>query len=334
MPKVSVLMPVYNAEQYLAQAIDSILKQTFTDWELILINDGSTDNSEAIITQYEDERIYYIRNASNSGLIKTLNKGIDFCHGKYIARMDADDVCEPSRLQKQVDFMELHADYVMCGTNATVIDNNGNETGKIENLSSDNYLKINLLFSTPFIHPSVMIRTEILRNNRYDENYLHVEDYELWCRLAQLGKVANIEDKLIRYRWHQTNVSVLNSTLQDELKGKVIQRELDIFLDLKPTKEELYYHTLTFNLYKLGNKADISTNEFDNISKWFSKIIAQNKRLKRYPESDLIAFLWSRWIVLSFSQKRYSKIIPNFASFNPQVIMKVLKLIFFLKSKK
>ena len=106
MPKVSILMPVYNAEQYLSQALDSIVSQSFEDWELILINDGSTDRRESIIMDYDDERIFYIKNPVNLKLIKTLNKGIDYCGGQYIARMDADDICHPDRLKRQVEFLD------------------------------------------------------------------------------------------------------------------------------------------------------------------------------------------------------------------------------------
>ena len=251
MPKVSILMPVYNAEQYLSQALDSIVSQSFEDWELILINDGSTDRSESIIMDYDDERIFYIKNPVNLKLIKTLNKGIDYCGGQYIARMDADDICHPDRLKRQVEFLDSHPQVLMCGTAATVLDNSGVKPGNIHNLTSDDYLQINLMFSPSFIHPSMMIRTEVLKHNKYDEAYKHVEDYDLWCRIAKLGKVANIDDELLQYRWHDSNVSVLNSEVQHELKDELIQRELSR-LALTPTELELYCHKVTFQLYALG----------------------------------------------------------------------------------
>ncbi|MDR2955101.1 MAG: glycosyltransferase [Prevotella sp.] len=333
MPKVSVLMPVYNAERFLDKAIGSIISQTFTDWELILINDGSTDNSEAVINRFEDERIYYIKNPENQGLIKTLNKGIDYCHGRYIARMDADDISQPHRLQEQVDFLEYHPDHIMCGTNAIVIDNEDKATGKIRNLTENNLLQINLLFSPPFVHPSMMIRREILQDNRYDEAYKHVEDYELWCRIARLGKIANIGKDLLQYRWHDSNVSVLNNEIQDKLKDKVIENQIET-LGLHPTNEELYYHKITFRLYQLGNKQNISTIVTDNVSAWFSKLLKQNNVKKLYNQSDFIAFLWSRWIVLCVAQKKYGKaLFPTFKTLNPSVFLKLFKLVLFLRKK-
>lgn len=332
MPKVSILMPVYNASRYISEAIDSVLAQDFQDWELILINDGSTDDSEAIIMQYEDNRIYYVKNRINLGLIKTLNKGLDLCEGEYIARMDADDVALSGRLRKQVNFLDNHRACLMCGTNAVVIDNSGKQSGRIRNLTNNNFLQISLLFSPSFIHPTVMIRKEILRSNKYNEAYKHVEDYELWCRIARQGKIANLSDELLAYRWHDTNVSVLNNKVQEELKDKIITDELRA-LEIVPTAEELYYHKITFRLYSLGHKQDVSVGQFGEISEWFSKLISQNEIHKKYNAKDLRAFLWARWIVLCISQKKYGKMIPAFASFNPLVLTKLLRLILFLKTK-
>ncbi|NDV93714.1 glycosyltransferase [Dysgonomonas sp. 521] len=333
MPKVSILMPVYNAGQYLSQALDSIISQRFRDWELILINDGSTDDSESIIRQHEDERIYYIKNPVNLKLIKTLNKGIDYCGGQYIARMDADDICYADRLGHQVAFMDSHPECLMCGTSATVIDGNGKKTGKIHNLADNDYLQINLMFSPPFIHPSVMIRREVLQQNRYDEAYKHAEDYELWCRIAKQGKIANIGSELLQYRWHESNVSVIHNDAQEELKNKIIKDELSR-LDITPTEDELYYHRITFQLYNLGNKQDMSVDLFKEVSAWFAKLVKQNSIKQVYNQPALIAFLWARWIVLCISQKKYTKIMsPAFAKYSPDILTRLVKLILFLRKK-
>lgn len=333
MPRVSILMPVYNAGQYLSTALDSILSQSFRDWELILINDGSTDDSESIIMQYDDERIYYIKNTINLKLIKTLNKGIDYCGGQYIARMDADDICHPDRLKQQVEFLDSHPEYLMCGTSASVIDHNGKKTGKIHNLTKNDYLQINLMFSPSFIHPSMLIRREVLQQNRYNENYKHVEDYELWCRIAKQGKVANIDAELMEYRWHDSNISVVHNKVQEELKDKIIKDEIGR-LGIITTEEELHYHKITFRLYNLGSRQAVSIDSFKKVSSWFSKLIKQNSIKQVYNQSALIAFLWSRWTVLCISQKKYGKIIfPSFARCNPNIITRLIKLIIFLWKK-
>jgi len=333
MPKVSILMPVYNAGQYLSRALDSILAQGFRDWELILINDGSTDNSESIITQYDDERIYYIKNPVNLKLIKTLNKGIDYCGGQYIARMDADDICHPDRLKRQVEFLDSKPECLMCGTSAIVIDGNEKKTGKIRNLTDNDYLQISLMFSPSFIHPSMMIRSEVLQHNRYDEAYKHVEDYDLWCRIAKQGKIANIDSELFEYRWHDSNVSVVHNKAQEELKDKIIKDEISR-LGIIPTEDELYFHKITFQLYNLGSRLDVSIDLFKEVSGWFSKLIHQNSIKQVYSQPALIAFLWSRWAVLCISQKKYVKIMsPSFASYNPAILSRLIKLILFLRKK-
>lgn len=327
-------MPVYNATPYLAEALESILMQTFKDWELILIDDGSTDDIMSVLSKYRDERVYYIKNEINLGLIKTLNKGIDYCSGDYIARMDADDISHPRRLEHQVNFMDKHPEYLMCGTNALVIDNDRLRTGKIRNLTSNDFLQVNLLFSTPFVHPSMMIRKEVLEVNKYDENYKHAEDYELWCRIAHQGKIANIDKDLLLYRWHDSNVSVLNRETQDKLKETIITREL-ARLGIEPNAEDLYYHRLTFNLYHLGNKIDAKKEEIKGVDIWFSKLLKQNREKNVYKHTDFVAFLWARWIVLCLSQKKYGKVLfPTFSSFKPSILIRLFKLILFLRKKR
>lgn len=333
MPKISILMPVYNAQKYLIEAVDSILNQTFKDWELIIINDGSTDSSRELLSQIADDRVIIVDNEKNLGLIDTLNKGINLCRGEYIARMDADDISVNKRIEKQVQFMDSHPHHIMCGTNALVIDNNGKITGKIRNLTDNQSLQINLLFSNPFIHPSMMIRSDILKKNLYDKQYKHIEDYELWCRIALRGKVANLEDDLLLYRWHDSNISVINAETQIQLKKEINKRQLERF-GLTPDDHELHAHNITFNLYHLGTKQEISVDKINNVEEWFNKLSIQNKKLNIFPQTDFIAFLWGRWLVLCLSQKRYSKILnPQFASYKVSIIRKLLGLISHLKNK-
>lgn len=328
MAKVSVLMPVYNGGKFLAQAIESIGFQSFTDWELIIVDDGSTDNTCEIAARYRDSRIYYLKNETNLGLIKTLNKGIGYCSGEYIARMDADDISEINRLQHQVEFMDAHPDYIMCGTGATVISSGKVKSGKIKNLTRNAYLQMNLLFSSPFVHPSMIIRRDVLLENRYDETFLHAEDYELWCRLATKGKIANLNRVLLQYRWHDTNVSVLNASVQDEQKDRIIKRQLAL-LDIEPTEEDLWCHKITFQLYKLGKKQTIAVDKMNKVSGWFARLLKNNKEKRLYDQDGFCAFLWTRWCVLCFSQRKYLKAFcPPFARCTPCVLRKLCSLIF------
>lgn len=333
MPQISVLMPVYNAQKYLGEAIDSIINQSYKNWELILINDGSDDGSEAIIKSYEDTRIKYLKNDFNIGLINTLNKGLEFCSGKYIARMDADDIALKDRLAHQYKFLESNPAYGMCGGDALVIDNNGKETGRIKNVYSNNLLKINLLFSVPFVHPCMMVRREVFERFKYDMEFKHVEDYDLWCRIASEWKVANLPHNLLKYRWHNTNVSVLNETYQAELKNFIIRRELKQ-IGLEPSEDELYYHTITFQLYSKGSKLNVSVENMEGIKSWFSKLIRRNREVKVYDMSAFVSFLWSRWIVLCLSQKKYVQaLFPPFFSYTPKSLWITTKLVLFLSKK-
>ncbi|SHG24183.1 glycosyltransferase family 2 protein [Dysgonomonas macrotermitis] len=335
MPKISVILPVYDASAYLARAIDSIIGQTYTDWELIVINDGSTDNSESIVVNYSDNRINYYKNEVNSGLIFTLNKAIGLCSGKYIARMDADDIASPERFERQIDYLEQNSGCSMCGTFAHIIDKDENITGKIIHQTENKYLQINLLFSVPFVHPSMMIRKEVLEENQFDQNYLHAEDYDLWCRIARKHIVGNIPQFLLMYRWHDRNVSVLNSQRQNEAKEKIIRRELE-FIGLNPDEKEIFLHKVSFSQFDSKEKeVKSSFSDFGELNKWFSKIIEANKKSKRYDENALIAFLWSRWIVVCIAQKKYRKIYkPRFAPFKISIWIETFRQIVFLSKKK
>ncbi len=335
MPKVSVIMPVFNAADYLSEAIKSILEQTYTDWELIIINDGSTDDSEAIIRSYTDERIRYFENEHNMGLIATLNKGIGLCGGEFIARMDADDISMPERFRIQMKFLEKHKDYAICGGNALIINEKGEVTGKIVNFESNEYLRINLLFSVPFIHPSMMIKANILKDNLFDKDYKHAEDYELWCRIAGLYKIANVPDFVLKYRWHTTNVSVVNSKTQNNVKDTIIRRELGK-IGLNPSEEELRLHKISFQQYDAKeNRVGVSFSEYDELSDWFEKIIRANTdNNNKYNEKVLIAYLWSRWIVLCISQRKFFKIFkPRFVPLNYSIFKKTLDLLLFYRKK-
>jgi glycosyltransferase involved in cell wall biosynthesis len=337
MPKVSVLIPVYNAEKYLSQAIDSIINQTFSDWELIIIDDGSLDSSGDIARAYSDKdgRIKFYENEQNSGLIYTLNKGIKLCQCEYIARMDADDIAMPTRLEKQVRFMDNHADYAMCGSYAQVIDENGKIIGKITALSSDEYLRINLLFSVPFVHPSVMIRASILSNGYlFDPRFKHAEDYDMWRRIAHEHKVANIPAFLLKYRWHTTNVSSVYSQVQEEVKASIIREEL-CSIGLNPSEEDIQLHQASFrNPLSREENQKPPFSSYPQLDNWFSRIIEANRKLKLYNSNALTAYLWSRWIVICITHKQAGKIFnPKFLKLNFNVICRIIKLLVFLSRK-
>ncbi len=202
-PAVSVLLPVYNAKAFLRQAIDSILTQTFTDFEFIIINDGSTDGSEAIIQSYTDERILLVNNNGNQGLIFTLNRGIEMAQGRFIARMDADDVALPERLERQVAYLE-NSDVAFLATRVKLIDVNGDSLpdwpDDAQNVSAK-AIKRFLLKDNCIAHPSVIGRTKSFKKYQYKTNQKYSEDYDLWLRAIADGlTIEKLPEPLLLHR--------------------------------------------------------------------------------------------------------------------------------------
>jgi len=213
-PKVSVLLPVYQGEKYLPEAIESILNQTVTDFEFIIIDDASTDRSAEIIRSYIDQRIRFLRNDSNLGLIGTLNRGLQEARGEYIARMDQDDISLPSRLEKQVAFMDSRAELAASGTWARDIDANGEPCG-LRHVPFGKRMKYDFWRPSPLIHPTSIIRVAHLGAFRYDQQARYVEDFDLWLRLRKTHQLDNLPEYLLLYRVHDESMSRRN--LADQL---------------------------------------------------------------------------------------------------------------------
>ena len=193
-------MPVYNGEKYLKEAIDSILNQTYGDFEFIILNDGSTDRTEEIILSYDDPRIVYVKNEENLQIVKTLNKGIDLAKGKYIARMDADDISLPERFKKQVNYLENNKNIDICGT---FIKHFGAKSRIQEYPIFNEDIKVNLLFNAALAHPTVMVKKSCFLKNKYDDLYNQAEDYALWVNMIGEYRFMNIPEVLLLYRNHQ-----------------------------------------------------------------------------------------------------------------------------------
>lgn len=289
LPSVTVLMPVYNAAPYLAEAIQSVLQQTFTDFEFLIIDDGSTDESVVVIQKFHDSRIRLIHNDINQGLVAALNKGLGFAQGEYVARMDADDVCLPERLALQVAFMEAHREIGICGTWVEVI---GESSGQILCYPTDpDVLKCAHLFGPALAHPTVMIRRELLNKTKllYDPSYKHAEDFELWVRAAECTSLANIGKVLLRYRLNSHQVSKLYNEEQIYTAGRVRLAQL-CNLGINPSDEELYIHR-SVSLWQF----ETDRLFVENVEKWFCKLINTNMGTKVYPESALLSVLCERW---------------------------------------
>jgi len=212
-PAVSVILPAYNCEKFIGKAIQSVLQQTLSDFELIIINDGSSDKTEFAILAFADPRIVYLKNETNSGLIFSLNKGIEIARGKYMARMDADDICMPSRLAKQMEYLDKHSETTMVASTISFIDTAGNDKGNWpldRKAISPNFIRTKMPFENCIAHPSIMIRAAILKKLKYDPRQVNIEDYDLWLRLLSRGHVIDkINEPLLLYRIHDESITNL-----------------------------------------------------------------------------------------------------------------------------
>jgi glycosyltransferase involved in cell wall biosynthesis len=209
-PKISVLMPVYNGERYIREAVESVLDQTFGDFELLALDDGSTDKSAAILREYEarDGRVR-VFSRENRGLVLTLNELIAKARGHYLARMDADDICLPPRFEKQLEFLDSHREYVLVGSFQEVINSSGQRIGVIRHpINHEEIDHLQLKGCCCLSHSSVMLRASAVKSlNGYDPQFAYAEDLELWLRMAEHGKIANIPEVLILYRIHEDSIS-------------------------------------------------------------------------------------------------------------------------------
>jgi len=297
-PSINVLMPVYNAEKYLREAIDSILNQTFSDFELLIINDGSSDNSEEIILSYTDSRIRYVKNERNIGLVATLNKGIDLIDSEYIFRMDADDISMLNRFEIQKKFMD---DHPHIGVSSASLERFGNDVAIWRCPLVNNEIKAFLLFGSSIAHAPCVFRTKVLKENNiyYRDIYPHLEDYDLWIRLRKLTDFANIDDVLYRYRVVDHNVTVVNASTII-VRKKEIFKEILKELKIDASDEELLMHI------GFGYKNILPTNaNLIKYKKWLNKLIQSNKNINVFPQKELVKTIELRWSSLFYTLPEY-----------------------------
>lgn len=220
LPKISIIMPFYNAADFLDQAIGSIMNQIFGDFELILINDGSTDGSDNIVKKYlSDPRIVYLKNSNNIGIVKNLNKGLEVARTDFIARMDGDDISEKTRLAKLYNFLNENQDISAVGSFIKIIDKNGKEIDKRTKPIDFNFMKDNILIYSPLVHASTMFRkSAVVDVGKYWQEHLYCEDLDLFYRLVFSGyKLANIPEYLYQYRYHENSVAHQSKTVAKKL---------------------------------------------------------------------------------------------------------------------
>ncbi len=287
-PLVSVLMAVYNCEKFLSQAIESILNQTFSDFEFIIIDDASTDKSRLLVRRYNDNRIRLIGNDENLRLARTLNRGLQLARGKYVARMDADDLSQPTRLERQVAFMESHP---QIGVSGCWLECFGDKRQLWDYTTSPDTIRCELLFSNQLGHATAIMRREWITGKGlyYNPDFRESEDYELWSRCAQHFPLANLPEVLYLYRWHRYQASQARVHEQRYYHYHVCRRQLKR-LGLTPSEEEMNIH---MQISFPGAEPD---KQFLAASRrWLLKIMKANLLLHYYPHGELRKVLEKRW---------------------------------------
>ena len=310
-PLVSVIIPCYNAEKYVEAAVRSIMNQTYKNLEIIITDDCSTDNTFSILEKLadEDSRIKLFKNETNQKIVKTLNKLVSLANGKYIARMDADDISLPKRIEKQVELLEENSDIAFCGTNAFIINENGKITRKtsLPITSEDN--KFFLQFYSTFFHPSVMLRSEIYKQNLYDEDFLYAEDYELWARLIfqENLKGTNLSEKLFEYRIFAGQSSAVHQEKQSNASAKIFDKYRIVSDENKEFHKNLFF----------THKCEKSDDELEYAKNIFKKLLKQKFKFSFAEIQKLLLSIY----------KNYSKnLFFKFAS-KPKGFASIVKII-------
>ncbi|NJL73759.1 MAG: glycosyltransferase family 2 protein [Saprospiraceae bacterium] len=306
-PLVSVIMPVFNAENFLTIAINSILEQTYSNLELILINDCSTDGSLALMQRYlHDGRVKLFQNPINEGVIASLNKGLAQAQGKYIARMDGDDIAAPKRIAKQVDYLERHPNCFLLGTN--MIEFNNQRILRYWTTPKNHaHLAIKKLFNAPFAHPTVMMRRQVFEQIAgYDANYPVVEDYQLWVAIMEAGETANLQEPLLFYRKHADNVSTKKKDVQ---KASLLRLYQEIWLSqgLVMSQDEALRH---YQLCTAQIEDTSRPTDWKYIQNWVSQLHTQGfnsdetptTRSHRFYFSFYLGALWLRCMYSHYSK--------------------------------
>jgi glycosyltransferase involved in cell wall biosynthesis len=318
---VSVVMPVYNSEKYLREAIDSVLSQSYKNIELIIVDDGSTDSGGDIVLSYADPRIRLIQNEKNSGIVFSRNRGLEAAGGEYVATLDSDDIALPDRIAKQVDFLEANPDYGLCGTFYRTIDSNGKFLKKINFPTSNQDIQTHLTLGNCFCNSTMMLRGKLAKELKYREKYDIVEDYELWYRISKRAKVANLPFYGTNYRVHGNNISVAKMNDMFALVKKINEHVLtDLAIGF--SEEELELHA---NMLNGSIDFFIQDGHYQELEAWIRKFYIKLSGMPRYNHKLIFEMLAEKWIVISYKTKRYGNLLSSgIFSLNRPLYMKVL----------
>ena len=274
-PRIAVVLPVYNGEKYVAEAINSVLGQTFTDFELVVIDDGSSDRTPDIVTGFRDGRVRLIRFLEHRGLVAALNTGIQESKSELIARMDADDICLPSRLERQISFLDAHSEVAICGT-------------WIREFGDSHYLHAfpveseqicaRMFAGWAMAHPTLMMRRGFLQEHdlKYCDEFLWVEDLDLLLRASQFTKLANVPEVLLRYRVHQHQVGFAHGQAQDLGTERMSIRQLRQLVPDATKQEEDFHLALA--------RGEVDAGKLPRAEKWLLRLDRANIQQGQYDQ--------------------------------------------------
>lgn len=278
-PKISVLMSVYNGSRYLKESVDSILNQSFTDFELIIIDDCSTDNTWEILTKYaaQDQRIRLFKNQKNCGLTKSLNCGLKLAKGECIARQDADDISLHKRFEKQIACLNEHPEVILVSCDLELIDSKGNLIGKFQRACNPDLVGWYLLFYNHLAgHSQVMFRRETVINlGGYCENRRYSQDYELWCRLVKVGKIVILPEVLVKQRRHNESISTKKTQEQKAYSLKQVINNIKQLINEEISMEQaeeirgFWLGSWWSNFFPDGFKARVLYSRINKMSQAF-----------------------------------------------------------------
>lgn len=311
MPLVTVLMPVHNGAKYLREAVDSVLNQTMADFELLIVDDASEDESPSIIASYSDPRLRYIRSDQRLKLAGALNHGLSVARGEFIARMDCDDICRSKRLEKQVAHFYQNGEMVICGTAIETFGSGAYGT-KVYPCGSDN-IRAYLLFDNPFAHPTIMLRKEIIKRARiqYDELSNSSEDYALWAEVVPRYNCDNLKEPLLRYRVHSDSVTRTCSVEMDRQAMRV-QRQLFSRFGLEADEEELFVHRYgtTHRLYPQNDMMALY-----RLGRWYTKLQGQAMKTTHYDRKVFARHLSEFWYAACYQAMKTMKDVGIFTCY-------------------
>ena len=337
-PRISIIFPVYNSEKYLLESLESVFNQTISDFELIIINDKSTDSSLNIIKKIEKEysnfQIKIIHNKYNIGLSKSLNKAFKKSKGEFIARMDSDDIASPDRLEKQLNFMIKHPDVGLVGSNSVIVDKNKKKIDYTDYPLNDIDIRAHFFFHNPINHPSILFRKELFRSSPYSTKYKTTQDYYFYYCLMSQTKLANIKDYLMTQRIHSDSVSFKYKKIQltNTLK---IQQEYYLSIIKKKFDHQKFF---ILNKYFLSDK-DAFLKDRINIASACLEVLDLYKNIQIFTKNKSIEKFFLKKFIIHFSSSIGEKNSLNFLfklfiNFKLINILNIILFLLFSKIKK